>query len=169
MGYGNDGFDFEDDERENQGPKALRDALKAANKRVAELEEANGKLSGQVAQRNLKDVLEDKGLRPGLARVITKDGVDASDPQAITDWLTDPVNQEDFAFSLESGDGGSSNEAKDGETDEVDPIEAEFARMQNAGANALPNGKFNEAKALLDAADANDPNAIQAALDRALK
>ena len=167
MGMYDEGFDFEDDERGEQGPKALREALKAANKKVAELEKLTTTLSGQVAQRNLKDVLEEKGLRPGLARVITKDGVDASDPKAITDWLNDAANQEDFAFSLEAG--GDSSDGQDENSDEDDPIAAEFARMQNAGANALPSSKFNEAKAQLDAVDGNDVDAVQAALDRALK
>ena len=50
MGYNdNDGFDYDEDDRgASQGPKALRDALKAAQTRVRELEEANGKLESQA-------------------------------------------------------------------------------------------------------------------------
>jgi hypothetical protein len=103
MGYNDyDGFeDDEDNEDETpQGPKALRDAQKAAAKRNRDLEAQLAKLTSQLAQRNLKDVLESKSLRPGLAKTIAAEGVDATDPAAIEAWLSDTGNQEDFAFSL---------------------------------------------------------------------
>lgn len=173
MGYDDyEGFDFEDDDRgqRENGPKALRDALKAAKQRITELEESQKALSSQVAERNLKDVLEEKGLRPGLARVIKKDGVDASDPEAIDAWLNNPANQEDFAFSLDTGDDTPSTDGEDGSDpeEEIDPIAAEFRRMQDAAANALPEGKFHEASAAVEAAPA-DFKSVQAALDKALR
>lgn len=169
MGYDDDyGFDFEDEDRgqRDSGPKALREALKAAKQRITELEESQKALSTQVAERNLKDVLEEKGLRPGLARVIKKDGVDASDPEAITAWLNDPANQEDFAFTLEAEGGTPSTDGDGGSDEELDPIAAEFQRMQNAAANALPEGKFNEAAAAVESA--TDIDSMQKALDKAL-
>lgn len=171
MGYNDDydGFDFEDEDRDERGPrspKELRDAQKAASKRAKELEAQVAKLTAQLAQRNLKDVLEEKGLRPGLARVIAREDVDVTDPDAVDAWLNDPANQEDFAFSLDAGTGASSD-GGDEISEETDPIAAEFARMQNAAANALPEGKFNEASAALEAA--TDVKSVQAALDKALR
>lgn len=169
MGYNDDyGFDFEDedrDEREPRSPKELRDAQKAAAKRAKELEAQVAKLTAQLAQRNLKDVLEEKGLRPGLARVIAKEDVDVTDPEAVDAWLNDPANQEDFAFSLDSGDGASSA-GGDEVSEETDSIAAEYARMQNAAQNALPEGKYHEAAAAVEAA--TDVKSMQAALDKAL-
>jgi hypothetical protein len=177
MGYDNDGFDFEDDERDSKSPKELRDAQRAAAKRAKELEVQVQQLSKQLADRNLKDVLEDKGLRPGLARVISKDGVDATDPVAIEAWLNDPANQEDFAFSVAAGDDGSSNDSDDdaGSDEEQDTeTAAEFTRMQAASNGALPPNKYVEAEAQIKKAgatggvDGSLPE-IQAALDRAVK
>lgn len=162
MGY-DDGFGFEDDDERNAGPKALRDALKAANKRLAELEAANVKALGQLAERNLKDVLEDKGLRPGLAKWIAKDEVDTSDPKAIEAWLVE--NQEEFNFSLADA---SSNAAGDGEQDseQESEYEAGFARMQAGERNPLPADRVSEGHAQIKGAKSTAE--IQAALDRAL-
>lgn len=167
MGYNDDyGFDFEDErDDEPRSPKELREAQKAAAKRARELEAQVAKLTTQLAQRNLKDVLEEKGLRPGLARVIAKEDVDVTDSDAVDAWLNDPANQEDFAFSLDAGDGDSSD-GSDGVSEETDPIAAEFQRMQNAAANALPEGKYHEAAAAVEAA--TDVKSMQAALDKAL-
>lgn len=170
MGNDYDGFDFDDDEQE-QGPKALRQARAAAVKRAKELEEQVAKLSSQLAERNLKDVLAEKGLRPGLARVIGREDVDTTDPKAIEDWLSDPENQEDFGFSLE---GIPSADGDDEPTEEVDPAEAEYLRMQNASQGAVPSTRFQEAEARIKKAGANaGPDGglaeIQAALDMAMK
>jgi len=171
MGYDNDGFDFEDDERDSKSPKELRDAQRAAAKRAKELEAQVQQLSKQLAERNLKDVLEDKGLRPGLAKWIAKDEVDTSDQAAVEAWLV--ANQEEFNYSL--GD-GSSNDSDDdaGSDEEQDDTAAEFTRMQAASNGALPPNKYVEAEAQIKKAgatggvDGSLPE-IQAALDRAVK
>lgn len=169
MGYDDDyGFDFEDEqeERQPQGPKALRELVKSLKAKVAELEGENKTLVGKVSERNLTDVLSDKGLRAGLAKTIRSEGVDVTDRTAIEEWLSNPQNQEDYAFSVQADpaeDPAGGDEAPEGE---ADPIAAEFARMQNAAANALPEGKFNEASAAID--NANDIESMQKALDKAI-
>lgn len=170
--YDDDGFGYDDDERE-QGPKALREARAAAVKRARELEAQVAKLSEQLAARNLKDVLAEKGLRPGLARVISREDVDTTDAAAIEAWLSSPENQEDFGFSLEadaSTDGGEEG----GSEEEQDPVAAEYQRMQDASSGAMPTSRFQEAEAQIRKAGAKagpDGNLaeIQAALDMALK
>lgn len=163
--YDDDGFGYDDDQQ-TSGPKALREALQAAQKRVKELETQNKTLSGQVAQRNLKDVLAEKGLRPGLARVISREDVDTTDAAAIEAWLSSPENQEDFGFSLEA-DASSDGGEEGGSEEEQDPVTAEFIRMQNAGSNAMSTNRFQEAEAQIKKAGSLDD--IQAALDMALK
>lgn len=175
MGYGDyDGFDDDLDDEQNQGPAALRQARKAAIKHAKELEGQVAKLSEQLAKRNLKDALEDKGLRPGLARTLETEKVDVTDPDAIDAWLNDPANQENFGFSVKVADEASpSNDAGDaaGESsEEEDPsvadLAAQYRAMQDASNGALPPNKYVEAEAQI--LKAETPEQIQAALDSAL-
>lgn len=172
MGY-DDGFDFEDDQDAPKGPKGLREAYDALKKNFTDLQTEHQKVTGQVSERNLKDVLEGKGLRPALARVMKADGVDVSDTAAIETWLTTPANQEDFAFTLTSlaaeGDGSSDqggDESPEGADEHTELADA-HRRMQAATAGALPPNKFSEASAQIGKAESLDQ--IQAALDAALK
>jgi hypothetical protein len=84
MGY-NDYDGFEDDENEDgsHGPKARATRRRLAAKRNKELEAQLAKLTSQLAERTLKDVLESKGLNPALGRFIIKDGIDATDQAAV--------------------------------------------------------------------------------------
>lgn len=137
--YDDDGFDY-DEEPRDKGPKPLREAHEALRKKFAEQAEQLAKLTGQIATRNLKDVLTEKGLRPGLARVISKEDVDLTDSKAVDAWLTDPANQEDFGFSLDvtpEGDGKDGDAVGGGEQD---ARAEQYTRMQNAGQNAAPSG-----------------------------
>jgi hypothetical protein len=160
--YDDDGFD--DDERRQPTAKDLRDLVKKANDRAAELEKQNAALSNQIATRNLKDVLTEKGLRPGLARLIAKEDVDLTDPKAIETWLTDPDNQEDFGFSLDATPegGGKDGDAVNG--GEQDARAEQYARMQNAGQNAAPSGPgTGAANAIKSATSVEEINAAIAA------
>ena len=132
MGYNDfEGFEDEDDRGAQQGPKALRDALKAAQKRVAELEEANGKLEVQVSTRNLGDVLTKKDLPQGLGRFMLQDKVDPSDELAVNKWLHD--NQSVFGFELKTeGQGGGSGAAGSDGANEHEELAAAQARIQGA-------------------------------------
>lgn len=169
MGY-DDGFDFEDEQDAPKGPKGLREAYDALKKKYGDLEAAHREVSGQVTERNLKDVLEGKGLRPALARVMKADGVDVADAAAIETWLNTPANQEDFAFSLAAEGDGSSDQGGDESpegADEHTELADAHRRMQAATAGALPPNKFSEASAQIGQAESLDQ--IQAALDAALK
>lgn len=167
--YDDDGF--EDEERDDKTPKGLRDAHRKLQEKFAAQTEQLNKLASQVATRNLRDVLTEKGLRPGLARVIAKEDVDLTDSKAVEDWLTDPNNQEDFAFSLEAKaagkTGGSDGDSVDEQSEGEDSLAAQYARLQNAGLNAAPSGLGAGAVNAINGAE--DMGAIQAALDAALR
>lgn len=167
MGYNDDyGFDFEDEDRdERQSPKALREAQKAAAKENKDLRDQLAKLTRQLAERSLKDVLEEKGLNPALGRFILKDDVDPADGEAVDAWIQE--NGSLFGAAVQPADAAASGGDEGGPDEETDPIAAEFARMQNAAANALPEGKFNEGLAALESA--TDVKSVQAALDKALR
>ena len=164
MGYDDfDGFDYEDDAP--RGPKELREAQRAAAKRAKELEAEVAQLKGQLAQRSLKDVLADKGLRPGLARVIAKEDVDLTDPKAVDAWLSDPANQEDFGFSISAAPAAEG--APEGDAGGDDDYAATLAAIQGASNGAMPADKFAQAEALIK--KATTPEEIQSALSAALK
>jgi hypothetical protein len=168
MGYDDfDGFEDDDyqDERVN-GPKALREALAAAKKALKERDARLEQLTSQVASRNLKDVLESKSLRPGLAKTIAAEGVDTTDPAAIEAWLSDGGNQEDFGFSLPAA-GASPAEGELEEADGLEDLAAAQARMQDASLGALPDDRFQQARTEITGAKSLDE--IQASLNRAIK
>lgn len=163
QGYDYDGFvdedEFEGDNR--QSPKALREAQRAAAKRAKELEEQVSKLTAKLAERNLKDVLEDKGLNPALGRFIIKDGVDATDEAAVDTWLTENGSLFGFTPAAETP------VAEETEADAFGDLAAAQARMQDASLGALPDDRFSQARSEITGAKSLDE--IQAALNRAIK
>lgn len=167
MGYNDyDGFDDDEDQEErSNGPKALREALAAAKKQLKERDERLEQLTSQVAKRNLKDVLESKSLRPGLAKTIAAEGVDTTDPAAIEAWLTDASNQEDFGFSMAAAD--SPAEGDSAGADGLEELAAAQARMQDASLGALPDDRIQQARTEITGAKSLED--IQASLNRALK
>jgi hypothetical protein len=172
MGYNDDfdGFgDFDDDNRgSGKGLKEVRDAYKALKTKFDEQAAALEKATGQIAQRNLKDVLAEKGLRPGLARVIAREDVDLTDPKAIDDWLSDTGNQEDFAFSL-TPVGDPTNDGADDGADGGDDYAANLAQFQNAGNGALPPRNATVDQATAQIKGAKTTAEINAALEAASK
>lgn len=155
MGLYDDDEGYDDfDEGTGQKPtgiQQLRAAQKKAAKEAEALREQNAKLHAQLTRFTLRDVLEKKSLRPGLARAMVADGVDASDDNAINQWLANPSNQEDYAFSLAQG--GGSPQGQSGSNPAAD-----FAAFQNAQSNALPadHSKLSEAARLMDAASSDE-------------
>jgi len=175
MGYYDDEDGF-DNEFDASNPSELRKAQKAAAKRARDLEAENAKLRGQLAERNLTDVLKAKSLRPGLARVITKEDVDLTDPKAIDAWLEDPTNQEDFQFSLEDKGGSSQSQSngntggeEDGSEEETEGSEyaKQYARMRDASQGALPDDKYAQARQQIKGSKSTAET--QAALNRAIR
>jgi len=171
MGYDDfDGFDYEDETPRT--PADLRKAQKAAAKRNQELEAQVAKLTSQLAERNLKDVLADKGLRPGLARVIAKEDVDLTDPAAIDAWLNDAANQEDFAFKPKTPEGatdGGAGAGTEGADEQASEYAADLAQFHNAGSGALPVGDATVEQARAQIKGAKTTAEINAALTSARK
>jgi len=149
MGYQYDDEDEDDfygaDGRgeEPQAPDELRKAYKALKRKFTKLESEHTELKVEKTKAALSEVLKDRSLRPGLARHMLRDEVDPTDKKAIDEWLED--NAEDFGIDLN----GSS-------TEDDAPNEqraSNFARMQNAQANALPaDTKMAELNRRMDAA-----------------
>lgn len=165
MGYDDfEGFgDF--NEQGGEGLKQVRAAYNALKKQFDEQATALATATGQLAQRSLKDVLAEKGLRPGLARVIAKEDVDLTDPKAVDAWLSDPANQEDFGFSI--GAAPAAEGDPNGDAGGNDEYAATLAAIQGASNGAMPADRFAQAEALIK--KATTPDEIQAALSAALK
>lgn len=161
MGY--DDFDgFEDEnEFEGQGMAQVRAAGKAAAKRAKELEAQLAKLTAQLGERNLKDVLESKGLNPALGRFILKDGIDATDTAAVDAWL----GENGSLFGFKPADATPAEEQAP-EPDGLEELAAAQAQMQNASLGALPNDRAAQARTEIKGAQSIDE--LQAALDRAM-
>lgn len=162
-GYDYDGFDYDDEERDAKSPKELRDAQKAAAKRAKDLEAQVAKLTAQLGERNLKDVLERKGLNPALGRFIVKDGIDATDTAAVDAWL----GENGSLFGFKPTDANSTPAEEQGpESDGLEELAAAQAQMQNASLGALPNDRAAQARTEIKGAQSI--NELQAALDRAM-
>lgn len=83
----------------SKGPKALRDALAAANAKVVELEAENTTFKKQARRQTVAQALEKHGAKPSLAKYFDKD--EASDDVVLA-WLTE--NGEDFGWSPDGAD-----------------------------------------------------------------
>lgn len=139
-----DGFEFEDGGNEELTGKALRDARDAAAKEAKDAKAENAKLVKLLTERNLKDVLQDKSLNPGLAKWIAADGIDGSDATKVDEWLT--ANAELIGYKPNAPEGQNVPDAR----------ADEFAKMQGLQANALPAGKDSESYAALGKAEGID-------------
>lgn len=138
-----DGFEFEDENgaQGNESGSDLRKARDAAAKKAKDLEAQLATLTKQLTERNLKDVLQTKNLNPGLAKWMSADGIDGSDESKVDGWLTE--NGALIGYKPEASD----------ESREPDARAADFARMQQASANALPAGKLSEIEAGINKAE----------------
>lgn len=153
-----DGFGFEDNPNEQETGKTLREARDAAAKEAREAKAELAKLQSQLTERNLKDVLQEKSLNPGLAKWIAQDGIDGSDAAKVDEWLTQ--NAELIGYKPQDQQSSEGQGAPDARA-------AEFARMQAAQANALPAGQLSEAFAAIKGADELSIEDVNATLRRA--
>jgi len=150
-----DGFDFEDGENGAQGNESgsdLRKARDAAAKKAKDLETELATLKKQITERNLKDVLQTKNLNPGLAKWMTVDGIDGSEESKVDEWLI--ANAALIGYKPEASEESSAPDAR----------AADFAKMQQASANALPAGKLAEVEAGINKAESIE--AVNAELAR---
>lgn len=82
-------WEVEDDDETEDGPKALRDALKAAQKELAGLRKTNEELQGKFRAGTVSDFLKTKELPTKLAKFILRDLEGDPTPEAVEDWLTE--------------------------------------------------------------------------------
>lgn len=78
--------DDDDDMTQDEGPSALRKALKKAEKERKELQAELASLRDAQRSRSVKDVLETAGVNPKIAAFIPKDIVE---PSQVTTWLAE--------------------------------------------------------------------------------
>jgi len=85
--------DYYDDDETQNGPKALRELVEKQSKELKKLQddlaaerEARTKAEQAVKSTSLSTILRDKGVKPGLAKWLEKDEVEAS-PEAVDAWL----------------------------------------------------------------------------------
>lgn len=150
-----DGFEFEDENgaQGNESGSDLRKARDAAAKKARDLETQLANLTKQLTERNLRDVLQTKSLNPGLAKWMAVDGIDGSDESKVDGWLTE--NAALIGYKPEASEESSAPDAR----------AADFAKMQQASANALPAGKLSEIEAGINKATSIDE--VNAELARA--
>lgn len=109
------GYDSEyDDDDQLDGPKALREALKAEKSARKEAEKALNELRTRDRQRTVSDVLKSKGASPALSRFVLLD-LEEVDEKAVDKWLDE--NGELFGYAPdkvgEAADGVTNDEAEE--------------------------------------------------------
>ena len=152
---GFEGFDFEDEDGDGQTgmPPEFRKWAKARDKAAKDLETKLTEANNKLAEMSLKDVLQEKGLNPGLSKWIVKDGVDASKSDAVDTWLTD--NKDLIGYEPKAPD----------ESDGQDDRAAAFAKMQDASQNAITPTKLSDIESRMNQIDFSKEDALQRAND----
>ena len=107
-------YDEHEYETEQQdGPKALREALEKANKEKAELAKQVAELNSKVSQFSLAQVLSDKKVPANVAKWLKRDNVEPT-AEAVDKWLNE--NGADFGWKpgavQEASEGATAEEAQ---------------------------------------------------------
>lgn len=153
--YDDEGFQWEEQTgNEQSSGKALREARDKAANEAKDLQKKLDDALAKLTERNLKDVLQTKSLNPGLAKWMKADGVTGEDDSKVDQWLTD--NADLIGYKPATSE----------ESNVPDARAAEFARMNNVQANAMPAGKLTEAASRI--ANAETLADVNAALRSAL-
>lgn len=145
-----------EDENE-QGPKALRDALEKANKKLAELAAQNETLQKQASTATLASLLSEKKVPANIQRWIKRDEV-APTPEAVDKWLEE--NGADFGYKPGSTEGSEGEPPKEASAQAapaaqsvVTPeLQAMYEWYQEAmgGSSSAPRMPADQAKAAVD-------------------
>ena len=152
--YDND--DFDDDQ--DHSPAGLRKALekakreaKEANARADKAEAEKADALKTVKKSTLKDILEKKGVKPGLTRFLEQDNVEAT-AEAVEAWLQE--NGEFFNVKANAPKDEAGDEVVDdaGDEDVIDPelaaaLEAS-QRLDQSGVSPSQVGTMQRIKAL---------------------
>lgn len=119
--------------------KDLRKQLRAANKKVAELEDKFSEQAKGLRERTVKDVLTAKGVRPGVAKFIPDD---VTDEAGVLAWLDE--NAEDLGIQIAGEDSGSDDEPNP-ELEDARRVQALSQRGTSPVASEAQLKKLNEA------------------------
>jgi hypothetical protein len=143
-----DDFDFEDTNNQQQEAgndnlvKQLRKQLKQESRKNKEMQAEFEAIRKERSERIVKDVLNQKGVNPKLARYALKDLTDVNE-DAVAKWLDD--NAEDFGVSVQR---------------EIDPQQqADLAALRQQDIvtqGALTPGKSQNAEQMLNDATSAD-------------
>jgi hypothetical protein len=101
------GYDDNDDLQEQDGPKALREALAKANKALEAASRQNAELQSSLNEVKLGNVFSEKKIPAALQRLMKAEKVDAS-PEAVDAWLSE--NGSDFGW--QPGGGSAEKQAE---------------------------------------------------------
>jgi hypothetical protein len=88
-------YESDDNDFEQSGPKALREALEKANKALAAEQAKAAELQKSVNEFKLTSVLAAKNVPANIQRWMKRDGVEPT-AEAVEQWLTE--NGEDFGW-----------------------------------------------------------------------
>lgn len=100
-----------DDDDTDTNPGDLRDAVKKANKKVADLEAALASAQAKVRRADISEVLQNLGLKPKVAKLIPADVEPTED--AIKNWAKD---YEDVIGPLKAADTSEPQTTQEPET-----------------------------------------------------
>lgn len=145
-------YDYDEDDedttvQEQQIPAGLRKALKKLEKENQELREANAQRDSMLRERNVKDVLDSKGVPSKIAKFIPSD---VATPEQVESWLSE--NADVFGFQTSQ------------QTDAIDEqrqeTAAQYQRINSATESAIPATNVADLTARI-----NNPNLSKADLD----
>lgn len=89
-------METEQDNTGNDLLKKLRKADRAKEKRIKELEAELGSFRKQNSERTVKEILEQEGVKPSLAKYVLKDLDTDVSADSVKNWLIQ--NAEDFGY-----------------------------------------------------------------------
>jgi hypothetical protein len=163
-------YDYDEDGNEN-GPKALREHAKKLEKQLADLqkrfdEEQAARAAAEKAAKSqsLNSILRDKGVKPGLARWLEKDGVEAT-AEAVGAWLKE--NGEFFNVKATEPVEKATNEDEPAGEPSVSPeTEAAIRASQGLDASGVSPSEVDVMQKLqsIDVSKFNSPEELQAAI-----
>ena len=123
--------------------KKLRKAKRSDEKRIKELTEQLEGLSKSQRERSIKEVLENQGVNPKIAKFILKDIDDVSE-ESITNWLEE--NIEAFGYTFD----------EDGASDDGGQERTEYNRQDSLTEGALTPDREQEMAMRIDNATSED-------------
>jgi hypothetical protein len=166
---------YYDDDEYQDGPKALREAYEklkkqaeAQAKELAAEKEARAKAETLAKSQSITSILRDKGVKPGLAKWLEKDAVDAT-PEAVDAWLKE--NGEFFNVKPAEPDAAvdkkeAEPEGKANVSPELDAAVRQSQGLDASGVSATDVNALNKIRSIKDDYSVSE-DAIFAALAEA--